>query len=51
MEEIDNCFDTIKEFSTKKQIENLQAKLKTETNDVVRKEIAKKIVEIKLKER
>ena len=50
MEEIDNCFDTIKEFSTKKQIENLQAKLKTETNDVVRKEIAKKIIDIKLNE-
>ena len=50
MEEIDNCFDTIKEFSTKKQIENLQAKLKTETNDVVRKEIAKKIIDIKMNE-
>ncbi len=50
MEEIDNCFDTIKEFSSKKQIENLQAKLKTETNDVVRKEIAKKIIDIKLNE-
>lgn len=50
MEEIDNCFDTIKEFSAKKQIENLQAKLKTETNDVVRKEIAKKIIDIKLNE-
>ena len=48
MEEIDNCFDTIKEFSTKKQIENLQAKLKAETNDVVRKEIAKKIIDIKM---
>ena len=49
MEEIDNCFDTIKEFSNKKQIENLQNKLKTETNDIVRKEIAKKIIEIKSK--
>ncbi len=48
MEEIDNCFDTIKEFSNKKQIENLQAKLKAETNDVVRKEIAKKIIDIKM---
>ena len=48
MEEIDNCFDTIKEFSTKKQIENLQEKLKNETNDVVRKEIAKKIIDIKI---
>lgn len=49
MEEIDNYFDTIKEFSNKKQIENLQEKLKIETNDVVRKEIAKKIIEIKSK--
>ena len=49
-EEIDNYFDTIKEFSSKKQIENLQAKLKTETNDVVRKEIAKKIIDIKMNE-
>ena len=45
MEEIDNYFDTIKEFSNKKQIENLQKQLKNETNDVVRKEIAKKIME------
>ena len=49
MEEIDNYFDTIKEFSNKKQIENLQNKLKVETNDVVRKEIAKKIVDLKIK--
>ena len=49
MEEIDNYFDAIKEFSNKKQIENLQEKLKIETNDVVRKEIAKKIIEIKSK--
>ena len=49
MEEIDNYFDTIKEFSNKKQIENLQNKLKSETNDVVRKEIAKKIIDLKIK--
>ena len=49
MEEIDNYFDTIKEFSNKKQIDNLKEKLKAETNDVVRKEIAKKIIEIKSK--
>ena len=50
MEEIDNYFDTIKEFSNKRQIENLREKLKNETNDVVRKEIAKKIIEIKMNE-
>ena len=48
IEEIDNYFDTIKEFSNKKQIENLQNQLKNETNDIVRKEIAKKIIDIKL---
>lgn len=50
MEEIDNYFDTIREFSNKKQIENLQEKLKNETNDVVRKEIAKKIIDLKINE-
>ena len=49
MEEIDNYFDVIKEFSNKKQIENLQEKLKTETNEVVRKELAKKIIDLKIK--
>ena len=49
MEEIDNYFDVIKEFSNKKQIENLQDKLKTETNEVVRKELAKKIIDLKIK--
>lgn len=48
MEEIDNYFDVIKEFSSKKQIENLKEKLKTETNEVVRKELAKKIIDIKM---
>ena len=48
MEEIDNYFYVIKEFSSKKQIENLQNKLKTETNEVVRKEIAKKIIDLKI---
>lgn len=48
MEEIDNYFDVIKEFSNKKQIENLQNKLKTETNEVIRKELAKKIIDLKI---
>ena len=48
MEEIDNYFDVIKEFSSKKQIENLQNKLKTETNEVIRKELAKKIIDLKI---
>ena len=48
MEEIDNYFDVINEFSNKKQIENLQNKLKTETNEVIRKELAKKIIDLKI---
>ena len=48
IEEIDNYFDVIKEFSNKKQIENLQNKLKTETNEVIRKELAKKIIDLKI---
>lgn len=49
MKEIDNYFDVIKEYSSKKQIVDLQNKLKNETNEVVRKEIAKKIIDIKIK--
>lgn len=50
LEELDEYFDIIKEYSKNKQIEELQEKLKNETNDVVRKEIAKKIFDIKIKE-
>ena len=49
-EEIDDYFDTIKEYSNKKQIKELSEKLKNETNEVVRKEIAKKIFDIRIKE-
>ena len=50
MEEIDGYFDVIKEYSNKKQIEELSNKLKNETNEVVRKELAKKIFDIRIKE-
>ena len=43
LDEIDSYFNTIKEYSNKKQINELSNKLKNETNEVVRKEIAKKI--------
>ena len=43
MEEIDGYFKIIKEYSNKKQINELSNKLKNETNEVVRKELAKKI--------
>ena len=49
-EEIDECFNTIKEYSKKKQIDELSEKLKKETNEVVRKELAKKIFDIRIKE-
>ena len=47
---IDNYFNVIKESLYKNQIDKLTNDLKNETNEVKRKEIAKKIVEIKLKE-
>ena len=43
LEEIDAYFKTIKEYSNKKQINELSNKLKNETNEVVRKELAKRI--------
>ena len=43
MEEIDGYFKIIKEYSNKKQINELSNKLKNETNEVVRKELAKRI--------
>ncbi|MBO6195264.1 MAG: DNA primase [Bacilli bacterium] len=49
-EEIDEYFETIKEYSKKKQIKELSEKLKNETNEVVRKELAKKIFDIRIKE-
>ena len=48
--EIDEYFDTIKEYQKKKQIKELSEKLKNESNDVVRKELAKKIFDIRVKE-
>ena len=43
IEEIDNYIKTIKEYSYKKEINELTKKLKNESNEVVRREIAKKI--------
>ena len=50
LEEIDEYFDIIKEYSKTKQIKELSDKLKNETNEVVRKELAKKIFDIRIKE-
>ena len=50
MEEIDEYINTIKEYEKKKQIKELSEKLKNESNEVVRKEIAKKIFDIRIKE-
>lgn len=50
MKEIDEYFETINEYSKNKQIEELNEKLKNESNEVVRREIAKKIFDIRIKE-
>lgn len=50
MKEIDEYFDTINEYSKNKQIEELNEKLKNESNEVVRRELAKKIFDIRIKE-
>ena len=47
---IDNYFIVIKQHLYKSQIKKLTDELKTQVNEVKRREIAKKIVEIKLKE-
>ena len=49
-ENIDDYFNVIKENLYKNQIEKLTNQLKSETNEIKRKEIASKIVEIKIKE-
>lgn len=48
--DIDDCFKTIKEYLYNNQIKKLTNELKTETNEIKRKEIAQKIVELKMKE-
>ena len=50
MKEIDEYFETINEYSKNKQIEELNEKFKNESNEVVRREIAKKIFDIRIKE-
>ncbi|MBQ1496432.1 MAG: DNA primase [Bacilli bacterium] len=50
IEEINEYIETIKEYEKKKQIKELSDKLKNESNEVVRKEIAKKIFDIRIKE-
>ena len=50
IDNIDNYFKVIKEYLYKVQIKKLTNDLKIEMNEVKRREIAKKIVEIKLKE-
>lgn len=48
-EEIDSYFKSVKEYIKNKKIEELQNKLKKETNDIVKKEIAKQILDIRIK--
>lgn len=49
-EELGEYFNTIKEYISKKKIEDLTIELKKETNEVKKREIAKQIVDIKMKE-
>ena len=51
IKDIDVYFDSIREYISKKEINNLLLELKNTNNEVLRKEIAKKIVDIKLKEK
>ena len=50
MDLIDSYFKVIKEYLNNIEIEKLKKELKNADNEVVRKEIAKKIVELKIKE-
>ena len=47
---IDEYFDTIRDYLYKQKIEKLTNDLKNETNELKRKEIAQKIIDIKIKE-
>ena len=46
---LDDYFNVIKEYSLNKEINELEIKLKNETNPVVKKELASKIIDIKLR--
>lgn len=49
-EELDSYFVPIREYITKKKISDLTNELKNTTNEIKRREIAKQIVELKMKE-
>lgn len=49
-DELNSYIKVIKEYISKKKIDDLTKELKTTSNEVKRKEIAKQIVEIKMKE-
>ena len=48
-EEIDSYFISIKEYIKNKQIDELKKKLKSETNEVVKRDLVKKIFDLKIK--
>lgn len=50
MEDIDSYFNVVRDFLTKLKIKKLTNELKNEKNEIIRKEIASKIVAIKMKE-
>ena len=49
LEEIDSHFESIREYIKKEEIKRLMNKMKTETNEVVKREIASQIIELKVK--
>jgi DNA primase len=49
LDEIDTYFNTVREYIKKEEIRKLQNKMKTETNEVVKRELASKIIELKMK--
>ncbi len=49
LEEIDAYFSSIKEYIKKEEIKKLQNKMKNETNEVVKRELASRIIELKVK--
>ena len=50
-EEMDSYFDSVREYINKEEISKLMEELKSASNSVLKKEIAKKIVDLKIKEK
>lgn len=49
LDEIDSYFNAVREYIKKEEIKKLQKQMKEETNEVVKRELASKIIELKVK--